>query len=477
VTFANDRVDAVAQRARQTAIDLGPRAVQLKETLHLIDNSPSMAAQRQRQAELFGNDRPVGGTAGIVESSGLSAHATVTQAASPTPAQLNAHDPVQNRDRHQPAAQTRQQASAPNQAAAAPKSNGTGLPDALKSGLEALSGIALDLVRVHYNSAQPARLNAMAYAQGRDIHLAPGQEAHLPHEAWHVVQQAQGRVRPTMQMTGGVEVNDDGRLEQEADSMGRRAVELKGGGRGAGIDPLAFGGPDGSVKAVQLRQVPAKASHHPTQLKPKDIKGTHTLSVDAAGNVTNGEAGRDAVPVSYPLNALIFHKIVKASPVIGGHLFKREYGGPDDFSNVVTWGQGSEDAYTTFENQYLGDARTAATTGEEGAHDRTIKTEATFKTKKVNVSNMGAGDGDKSREATDARHKLSKLISGGLETIPEKVKVTAQGRGPWERAGQSAFVSGDLSPDTSKIASLYALLKTDAEVERIDTALGKIDEM
>jgi hypothetical protein len=41
---------------------------------------------------------------------------------------------------------------------------------------------------------------AVAYAQSRDIHVPPGQEQHLPHEAWHVVPQAQGRVKPTLQM-------------------------------------------------------------------------------------------------------------------------------------------------------------------------------------------------------------------------------------------------------------------------------------
>jgi hypothetical protein len=46
----------------------------------------------------------------------------------------------------------------------------------------------------------------------------------LPHEAWHLVQQAQGRVRPTMQMKGGVPVNDDAALEREADVMGERAL-------------------------------------------------------------------------------------------------------------------------------------------------------------------------------------------------------------------------------------------------------------
>ena len=82
------------------------------------------------------------------------------------------------------------------------KENNTGLPDGLKSGMEKLSGYSLDDVKVHYNSAKPAQLQAHAYAQGTDIHLAPGQEKHLPHEAWHVVQQKQGIVKPTTEMEG-----------------------------------------------------------------------------------------------------------------------------------------------------------------------------------------------------------------------------------------------------------------------------------
>jgi len=102
--------------------------------------------------------------------------------------------------------------------------NRTGLPDKLKVGVESLSGLSLDDVNVHYNSPKPAQLRALAYAQGAEIHLGPGQEQHLPHEAWHVVQQAQGRVQPTMQMQGNVPVNDDGALESEADAMGARAL-------------------------------------------------------------------------------------------------------------------------------------------------------------------------------------------------------------------------------------------------------------
>jgi hypothetical protein len=102
--------------------------------------------------------------------------------------------------------------------------NRTGLPDGLKAGVEALSGLAMDDVRVHRNSSAPAKLGALAYAQGSDIHLGPGQDRHLPHEAWHVVQQKQGRVQATAQMKSGVAINDDKGLELEADRMASAAV-------------------------------------------------------------------------------------------------------------------------------------------------------------------------------------------------------------------------------------------------------------
>ncbi|HAS40740.1 MAG TPA: hypothetical protein DCS93_09690 [Microscillaceae bacterium] len=106
-------------------------------------------------------------------------------------------------------------------------SNNTGLPTRLKDGIENLSGYTMDDVKVHYNSSKPAQLNAHAYAQSTDIHVGPGQEQHLPHEAWHVVQQKQGRVKPTMQLKGKVAVNDDVDLEKEADIMGAKAQNTK----------------------------------------------------------------------------------------------------------------------------------------------------------------------------------------------------------------------------------------------------------
>lgn len=106
-----------------------------------------------------------------------------------------------------------------------PEPNRTEMPVSLQAGLEQLSGLDLSYARVHYNSAKPAQLNAFAYTQGQNIEVGPGQERHLPHEGWHVVQQMQGRVKPMLQARG-VSFNDDAALEREADLMGANALQM-----------------------------------------------------------------------------------------------------------------------------------------------------------------------------------------------------------------------------------------------------------
>ncbi len=167
-------------------------------TTEFIDNRPAAHAQRQQQ-DLINNSPRV--------RQGADMQARIAQ--SPQ-AQQTAQ--LQALTTPEPAPQAVQQ----------PK-NDTGLPDNLKAGVENLSGYSLDDVKVHYNSDKPAQMQAHAYAQGTDIHVAPGQEQHLPHEAWHVVQQKQGRVKATRQLKGGVNVNDNAGLEKEADVMGRKA--------------------------------------------------------------------------------------------------------------------------------------------------------------------------------------------------------------------------------------------------------------
>lgn len=104
--------------------------------------------------------------------------------------------------------------------------NRTGLPENLKAGIENLSGYSMDDVRVHYNSPEPSKMNALAYTRGTEIHIARGQEKHLPHEGWHVVQQMQGRVKPTVHICNE-DINADISLEKEADVMGSQALHAR----------------------------------------------------------------------------------------------------------------------------------------------------------------------------------------------------------------------------------------------------------
>lgn len=180
------------------------------------------------------------------------------------------------------------------------KKNNTGLPDDLKAGVETLSGYSMNDVKVHYNSDKPAQLQAFAYAQGTDIHVAPGQEKHLPHEAWHVAQQKQGRVQPTLQMKGGAGVNDDDGLEQEADTMGAKALQMKNAGATGGdlIAPRSLSAASNSNAAVQRKlglelevAVPIDKMGVLSEDDKKILKGTKTNAVRLKALVSSADAG------------------------------------------------------------------------------------------------------------------------------------------------------------------------------------------
>jgi hypothetical protein len=132
-----------------------------------------------------------------------------------------------------------------------PAPNRTGLPDGLKAGIEALAGLDLSGVRVHYNSDKPAQLNALAYTKGRHIHIGPGHERHLPHEAWHVVQQLQGMVRPQRTLNGE-EINEHLTLENEANVMGRQALQNQDIKRNAQGDASMTAEPN----TIQMQKAP-----------------------------------------------------------------------------------------------------------------------------------------------------------------------------------------------------------------------------
>lgn len=119
----------------------------------------------------------------------------------------------------------------------------TGIPKAVQAKFETASGFSFDDVRVHYNSSRPAGLGALAYTQGTQVYLGPGQERHLEHELVHVIQQKQGIVKANGYLNG-LPVNHDPVLERAADlgaaqsfrTVGNRqskeaSIQMCGGGR------------------------------------------------------------------------------------------------------------------------------------------------------------------------------------------------------------------------------------------------------
>lgn len=186
----------------------------------------------------------------------------------------------------------------PSEAPMQLRRNRTGLPDGLKAGMEASSGLSLDRVQVRYNSPEPARFDALAMARGTRIDVAPGQERQVPHELGHVVQQLQRRVRPTA-FENGVPLNEDPRLEAEADRLGAGALRGQGLARpGAalpdpGVQPLSaapvqLARPKAPPKAkARLRQtIPAAAAAPTPRTSPRlatAVRPNYAMQMTASG--------------------------------------------------------------------------------------------------------------------------------------------------------------------------------------------------
>lgn len=245
--FVDNRPEAMAQRKMQEVVDHRPQDSRLAR----IDHSPHQVAQRHQIARLFG--LPMQRQEGLEgEARQMTAEAALMQrqpeleeeellqgkfATGQRQEDLEEDELIQGKfksvQRQGPEEDELLQGKfapkvtpTPFKGASGQQEYTTGLPDNLKAGIAHLSGLSMADVNVHYNSSQPAQLQALAYTQGTDIHAGPGQEKHLPHEAWHVVQQKQGRAQPTLQVKG-VPINDDKGLEQEADVMGTKALQMR----------------------------------------------------------------------------------------------------------------------------------------------------------------------------------------------------------------------------------------------------------
>ena len=219
--LADQRPAAVTQRALDQSLNQSAKVQSQIQLQQMFDQGPRVARQRKLAEVLSGPqsapqpEQPVQQQEAMVEEELLKRQASLEEE-EPLQGKLMALQKGEIAEDEEPL----QVRSEPMQK----EENRTGLPDELKAGVENLSGLSMDDVRVHYNSSAPATVQALAYTQGTEIHVGPGQEQHLAHEAWHVAQQKQGRVSPTMQARG-VAINDDTGLEREADVMGGKAAQ------------------------------------------------------------------------------------------------------------------------------------------------------------------------------------------------------------------------------------------------------------
>lgn len=154
-------------------------------------------------------------------------------------------------------------------------------------GIENLSGLDMDDVRVHYNSPTPAKFQALAHTQGNHIHLGPGQENHLAHEAWHVVQQKQGRSRPMSRSVGDVWLNDDKSLEAEADRMGAQALSQTPGSENRRPPTHGPGGQTQKVIQLKVRTDGGAKKVNEAEYQPKGAKAAVGSKRSVAGLIAD----------------------------------------------------------------------------------------------------------------------------------------------------------------------------------------------
>ena len=330
------------------------------------------------------------------------------------------------------------------------KENKTGLPDTLKSGIENLSGIAMDDVKVHYNSSKPAQLNAHAYAQGSEIHIGSGQEKHLAHEAWHVVQQKQGRVKATKQLKQKVAINDEPGLEQEADVMGAKALQMK-----------KQSGKKGMLNAKQISSslLQKKNDHTVTQLVLATVNpqnGPINLTQTGGGNAfvimhnptqLAGNAVSNALGFTGVLNVAEWANLGKSpTDYWRAHAYANSFGGAGDITNVGWWKATSEEEWTQEEQNVRGAGLAQIPswlpgTGETGTYlvDRAMHPAIAFKVQYV----------------TD----LMKAVAWGMD----------DSRDAWVRALATCNTIFPIKDREKRIAAMKALKATE-----VGAANGKI---
>jgi hypothetical protein len=143
-------------------------------------------------------------------------------------------NPAQLMEEEEEMAQTKMAQGAEVSSSAGSAGSSAEMPANVQAKMEDTMGADFSGVNIHKDSDKATNVGALAYAQGNDVHFAPGQfkpestkgQELIGHELAHVVQQREGRVQSTMQKKG-MNINNDPSLEREADQLGAKAANKK----------------------------------------------------------------------------------------------------------------------------------------------------------------------------------------------------------------------------------------------------------
>ncbi|MEM1207381.1 MAG: DUF4157 domain-containing protein [Acidobacteriota bacterium] len=180
------------------------------------------------------------------------------------------------------------------------------LPSSVQTNMETGLGADFSAVKLVTESDAASRLGANAFTQGDTVHFAPGKfsptsppgQELIGHELAHVVQQRQGRVRPTLEARG-VPINADPSLEAEADRAGRAAV--RGGAAAEGpVSPTASvsGGMGPAVIQGDFAIAPTAANPVVAPLTPQQVTDAIAFGQAAFTDADELAEVRDVLGVS-----------------------------------------------------------------------------------------------------------------------------------------------------------------------------------
>ncbi|UED76726.1 DUF4157 domain-containing protein [Brevibacillus sp. DP1.3A] len=201
--------------------------------------------------------------------------------------------------------------------------SGRSLPDSVQTKMEKAFHTDFSDVQIHPESSVASQIGAVAFAQGNDIHFAPGTyqpetqsgQQLLGHELTHVVQQRQGRVKANVP-DASLPINDDPSLEAEADRYGSFAAS------GTKLDSTDSDGTS-SVSSPIIQGTWDEALLDARRMWKKHVAKTNDLhegTINELFDQTNYLSYFDKVRYSYSLHS----KISDIFSVTGGNYTELE---------------------------------------------------------------------------------------------------------------------------------------------------------